>query len=383
MPDSICPLSTWAPWVDNGRAMSLSSSAKGRLIDEVARLCARAQDPLVLFEQVAERVREHVPYEGAGWILVDPDTLLINGVYAEDVDRDLHLQLIACELTEDDVNKFWDLAERGVAAVALSDTTDGDLSRSTRWARLYGPNGYGDELRMVFATGRDAWGHGCLTRCAGDPFFTRAETDLIAVIAPHVGNGIRSSYLLGDLAGGEAPAPPAVVMLADDGSVTSVTPQSEAWLGSPVDSSLESTVVLHEVAARARAIADGVTHGPPPLARARARSGEWVVVRGVRMPDDLTALVLEPARRSDLAPLLLRLHQLTDRERQVTQLLLRGMSTADIASELWITSETLRGHVKSVFAKLGISSRPELAALLSHEPRVRVRSSEPVGRRNR
>ncbi len=55
------------------------------------------------------------------------------------------------------------------------------------------------------------------------------------------------------------------------------------------------------------------------------------MARGVRTPGSLTALVLEPARRSDLAPLMLGLYQLTDREREVTQLLLRGMSTAEIS----------------------------------------------------
>jgi DNA-binding CsgD family transcriptional regulator len=55
----------------------------------------------------------------------------------------------------------------------------------------------------------------------------------------------------------------------------------------------------------------------------------------------------------------------------VTGLLLTGMTTADIAQELWITPETLRGHVKAIFAKMGVGSRAELFARLSHEPPVR------------
>lgn len=358
-----------------------------RLLERVARLCARTQDPLELFERVAALVREDVPYAAAGWILVDPDTMLINGVYGEDVDREVHLQLIACELTEDDVNKFWDLARRRVAAVALSASTSGDLARSTRWSRIYGPRGFGDEMRMVFATGQDTWGHGCLTRLAADPFFTVDEVDRVAALAPHVGNGIRTCYLLGEPTGGSAVQGPALVMLAEDGSVDSITPRALEWLGSPEDPDLHSTIVLHGVAQQARALAEGRATDRPALARARTRTGEWVVVRGMCMTggstDGTTALVLEPARRSDLAPLLLGLHRLTDREREVTQLLLRGMSTGAIAGDLWITPETVRGHVKSVFAKLGVGSRPELFAMLSHEPRSRVRPAVPAVRHTR
>lgn len=371
-----------------------SRTSGDQFLERVARLCARAQDPLELFEQVAALVRKQVPYSAAGWILIDPDTMLINGVYGEGVDRGLHLELIACELTEDDVNKFCDLADLGIPAVALSASTDGDLARSTRWARFYGPNGYGDELRAVFATGQVAWGHACLTRRAGDPFFTRSQVALVGRISHHVGNGIRAGYLLGDLTGADPVDNPAVVLLTDDGTVASVTPQALDWLGSPEDPTLATTVVLHEVAAQTRALAEGNSVGPPAFARARARTGDWLVVRGTRLTDNgrsdnghaptgVTALVVEPARRADLAPMLLGLHGLTDREREVTQLLLRGLSTSAIAQSLWISPETLHGHVKSVFAKLGVVSRPELAAMLSHEPRSRVRPDEPVGPHSR
>lgn len=385
-------------------------SPRDRLVERVAGLCARAQDPLELFERVAELVREQVPYDVAGWILIDPDTMLMTGVYGEGVEPAQHRELIACELGLEDVNKFWELARDGVPAAALSASTDGDLARSARWSRVYGPHGYGDEIRAVFATGRVAWGHGCLTRRASEPFFTDDEVELIAAIAPHLGNGIRGCYLLDGMTGADprpgdagTVAPPAMVVLDDEGAVVSLSEQAREWLGPPDE--VDVSFVLHEVAHQARLLADGEPSGSaldePALARARSRDGEWLVVRGIRLtsPDPpgtgpdaaqagagtpgTTALVLEPARRADLAPLLMGLHQLTDREREVTQLLLVGMSIAQIAQELWITPETLRGHVKSIFAKLGVSSRPELAAMLSHEPRYRARPDAPAAPRSR
>jgi DNA-binding CsgD family transcriptional regulator len=76
-----------------------------------------------------------------------------------------------------------------------------------------------------------------------------------------------------------------------------------------------------------------------------------------------TAVILEPAKAADLSPLILDLHGLTSRERQITQLL-RGLATADIAKTLFISRHTLSDHMKAIFDKLEVSSRPELTALL-------------------
>ncbi len=51
---------------------------------------------------------------------------------------------------------------------------------------------------------------------------------------------------------------------------------------------------------------------------------------------------------------------LTERERQITQLLLRGHSTKSIARELDIAPGTVMVHKRNLFSKLGISSQYEL-----------------------
>lgn len=349
-----------------------------RLVDEVVRVSARAQQPLELLRRVATLIRRRVPYEAAGWVLVDPETLLLTGVHAENVTREQHLALIECEQTQPDLNRFVDLARSEVAAASLSAVTGGDLRRSTRYRTIYEPAGYGDELRAVFRSGGTPWGSVCLTRAAGQPAFTDDEVALVARVAPHVAEGIRTSLGLGPLVAGDGAATPssgaALVVLTDDGSVETVTPEAAALLGPLEDETLETTIVVHEVAQRARLLADGpdggrAGGGPPAHARARTRHGGWVVVRGARLADvpgrpSRTAVVLERARPSDVAALVLRLRRLTPRERDVAELLLAGLSTREIAERLWITPETLRGHVKAVLAKVGVGSRPELAAVL-------------------
>ncbi|MDZ7767657.1 MAG: helix-turn-helix transcriptional regulator [Woeseiaceae bacterium] len=55
---------------------------------------------------------------------------------------------------------------------------------------------------------------------------------------------------------------------------------------------------------------------------------------------------------------------LTERERQVSQLLLRGHSSKSIARELGIAPGTVMVHKRNLFSKLGISSQFELFSLL-------------------
>ena len=55
---------------------------------------------------------------------------------------------------------------------------------------------------------------------------------------------------------------------------------------------------------------------------------------------------------------------LTERERQISQFLLRGHSTKSIARELEIAPGTVMVHKRNLFAKLGVSSQYELFSLL-------------------
>jgi DNA-binding CsgD family transcriptional regulator len=66
--------------------------------------------------------------------------------------------------------------------------------------------------------------------------------------------------------------------------------------------------------------------------------------------------------------LLLRLHGLSAREREVAELLMLGPRADEIAARLHISRHTLRDHVKAIFAKVGAKSRSELTALVGGPP---------------
>jgi DNA-binding NarL/FixJ family response regulator len=53
--------------------------------------------------------------------------------------------------------------------------------------------------------------------------------------------------------------------------------------------------------------------------------------------------------------------QLTAREREVLALIARGLRTAEVAGELGLAQTTVAGYIKTIYRKLGISSRAEAA----------------------
>src|SRR5258708_5157680 len=57
--------------------------------------------------------------------------------------------------------------------------------------------------------------------------------------------------------------------------------------------------------------------------------------------------------------------QLTPREREVAELLRRGLTNEEIASALGITLDGAKYHVSQILSKLGVHSREEAAGALS------------------
>jgi DNA-binding NarL/FixJ family response regulator len=53
---------------------------------------------------------------------------------------------------------------------------------------------------------------------------------------------------------------------------------------------------------------------------------------------------------------------LTERERQIVQLVTKGLSNKEIAASLYIADSTVRHHLTRIFDKLGISNRQKLLA---------------------
>lgn len=103
--------------------------------------------------------------------------------------------------------------------------------------------------------------------------------------------------------------------------------------------------------------------------RMRGTSGRWLRVTAAPMEgnEGHVAVVIEPARATDLVPILLESYGLTEREVRIVILLARGFATKEIAAELSLSPHTVRDHVKAIFDKTHVCSRGELVARVFSE----------------
>lgn len=78
--------------------------------------------------------------------------------------------------------------------------------------------------------------------------------------------------------------------------------------------------------------------------------------------------VLEPGKQVDLTQLFFN-HNITNREQEIIQLILKGKSNKDIEDELFISMQTVKNSVSIIYKKLGVKNRIQLSNLIRNAQR--------------
>jgi DNA-binding CsgD family transcriptional regulator len=337
--------------------------------EAIASLAGSVRDPLELLDEVRKRIARVVPNAGGAWMLTDPQTLLPVSLIKDLQTRpSTGLRYFEHELLVPDFVPFTDLHRDGVTATTLGRATNGRPELSARYREIHEPSGLGPELRLLFRTGTATWAMSCVSREAGEADFSDDELAWLRAVAPLVGRGLRMA-LARPLVDPEPAWSPGMLVLTGDGTVEYATGDAERWLGEmPMQAGyqLPSPVLGVALQARAEALAAKPAYEVPARARVRLSSG-WLHVHAAALRDvtgapTRIAVMLEPADRAQLLPLLGHVYGLTEREREVTGLVLGGLATEDIAQRMAISRHTVRDHFKSIFTKVGVASRPELTA---------------------
>lgn len=359
----------------------MASYARERARDRIAELAGRGHDLVTFWREATEVLTRTVPhYWTPCWYTLDPASLLVTSHFHEGLDE-LPPDWLAHEYYEDDVNKLADVArsERGIST--LHAATGGDPASSPRWHANMKLGGDQELIAALRTPTGHVWGALGLYRAPGAPLFDREELEFVHSLAPCLAEGARRALLVGEASDPEGPESPGLVVLTDSWNVESTTPGVERWLSELPDGDWDAgrlPVAVYAVAGRALRTADGPdAPGEVAVARVLSRSGTWVVLHGAALVADGTrrvAVIVEPAHPARISPLLMSAYGLTQREQEVTRLVLQGESTTQIAERLVVSPHTVQQHLKRVFEKTGVRSRRDLVGKVFftyYEPRVR------------
>lgn len=349
-----------------------------RTLEKLQSAACSGVDLISLWSKVTPLLATAVPHFGGPcFFTVDPSSLLTTSHFQEGL-PEIPAEWLGREYAESDFNSMAEVFGSETGVGTLHEATGGRPERSRKFHEEMAPLGCDQELLFALRT-RDGetWGLIGLYRQVGQPFFDDRDREFVRAASSHLAEGARHGLLLGQAQEPDLPEAPGLVVLNRSLGVESATPGAESWL-EELGGSIDALPVSVQAAA------GHVVHARPgpAVARVPCPSGRWLVLHAAPLGRedgaDHVAVILEPAHPERLAPLLMRAYGLSPRERDVTQLALRGLSTAEVARELVIAETTVQQHLKSIFDKTGVRSRRELVGRVFHshyEPRVRDNES--------
>jgi DNA-binding CsgD family transcriptional regulator len=363
--------------------LRMSARSMQRASNDIARLSGQGLDLVTFWKESSAILARAVPlYQSPCWFTLDPASLLATSHFQTEL-PELPGEWLAHEYFEDDFHKIADVARSPRGVSTIHDATGGDPARSPGWSRYIQPFGADQELLLAMRTRTgNVWGVVGIYREPDRPLFTAEEVQFLQDVSVHLAEGTRRGLLVGEATDPEGPDAPGLVVLREDWSVESLTPGTEVWLDELPDSNWTSGAQLPPsvlaVAGRAlRTSEHPDAAGEVAFARVLSRSGRWIVLHGASLTGGgarKVAVIIEPAHPARISSLLMAAYGLTDREQELTRLVLQGYSTAEIAVRLNVTTHTVQQHLKSIFDKTSVRSRRELTGTVffSHyEPRLR------------
>ena len=319
------------------RSVKIGGTRASAAREAVAALCEHGIDPAELLAEVETLLRPIVPYDTGGWWTIDPETLLPT-VFGASEPPSFSGALFSAE--------DYDVFDRLDGASRDSEVEPG-------------------ELHVLARSGHATWATGCFERGSDITAFTKAEAEYLAAVGRYVGAAIRG--YLAEAPWQDGPSKiPGVIVVSAEGQIEDATHEAEEWLSHMLPSRGDGLPApLRGLVGQKRA-PQAENSLRQSKVRIRVPEGYWLIARATGFTRDETrsAVLLKAATRADMKTVTLALHSLTAREREISELLIKGVDPRDIGAQLNLSIHTVRGYVKAVFSKVGVSSRGELTALM-------------------
>lgn len=354
---------------------TLTSMAKALAAERVRRdveVLARAgldMDSFVTEAMVS--LGRALPFDGACICPMDPSTGLPTGTFKlgnlHGVDAHDH-EWGLVEYGTSEPTALLQLRATGVVAAGIRARTV-SVEPSVRIEEFMRPYfGFVDELRAICRDDRgQVWAGVALFRDGTDAQFDADEVAYLGSLSGSFALGLRSALLASLADSPRTLAGPIVLIVDSTDEIIRMSLGASERLAGLVDGSAAGTAgVIGSVIGAARRYARGET-AVPARSRIRAADGRWLVLHATMLSaadgsSGEVVVTIEEARPPEIVPLVVAAFGLTPRERDITQLVLQGLDTKEIAGQLYLSTYTVQDHLKSVFEKAGVRSRRELIA---------------------
>ncbi|GLF89426.1 hypothetical protein Saga11_06850 [Bacillus safensis] len=332
-------------------------------------------NPATHFQQLRQHIRDELAavldFDAACITTIDPATLLSTGSFTDEPIEEIHNQLFQNEFLKKDVHQHESLAKGPIHAASLIQS--GESLNSERYQHILLPKGWCDELRAALVIQGECWGIASLYRQKGkEPF---EERDIQAVIeqTPALAAKLRDElFKKRETEENDEAEQQGFIILSTHYTLLYGNETGLHWLRT-----FQAFEQIHDHAVMPRpfrALGAKLLYGGSDQTAAsmtRMPTGLFLSLQAFRLAqadgqEGAVMIHIKRAQTNDILPYAAKTYRLTEREMNVLDCLLKGQSTKEIASTLFISTHTVHDHVKAMLQKTNLSSRRMLVYFFSN-----------------
>ncbi|WP_237697724.1 helix-turn-helix transcriptional regulator [Bacillus australimaris] len=332
-------------------------------------------NPATQFQQLRQHIRDELAavldFDSACITTIDPATLLSTGSFTDEPIEEIHNELFQNEFLKKDVHQHETLAKGPIHAASLIQS--GEYLNSERYQHILLPKGWTDELRAALVIQGECWGIASLYRQKGkEPF---QERDIQAVIeqTPALAAKLRDElFKKRDTEENDEAEQQGFIILSTHYKLLYGNETGLHWLHT-----FQAFEQIHDQTVMPRpfrALGAKLLYGGSVQTAAsmtRMPTGLFLSLQAFRLAqadgqEEAVMIHIKRAQTNDILPYAAKTYRLTEREMNVLDCLLKGQSTKEIASTLFISTHTVHDHVKAMLQKTNLSSRRMLVYFFSN-----------------
>nr|WP_285846122.1 LuxR C-terminal-related transcriptional regulator [Bacillus safensis] len=322
-------------------------------------------------KNIRDELADICDFDAACITTIDPATLLSTGSFTDEPIEAIHNQLFQNEFLKNDVHQHEDLAKGPVHTASLVQS--GEYLNSGRYHHILLPNGWADELRAALVIQGECWGIASLYRKKGKEPFHEKDIQAVNRQSPALAAKLRDElFKKRETEEDETAEHQGFLILSHDYHLLYGNEAGLHWLHTfqTFEQIDDDTIMPRPL----RALGAKLLYGggdQTAVSISRMPTGLFLSLQAFRLAqaagqEEAVMIHIKRAQTSDILPYIAKTYRLTEREMNVLDCLIKGQSTKEIASTLFISTHTVHDHVKAMLEKTNLNSRRMLVYFFSN-----------------